>query len=161
MDVSTPRETATGKGSTHHPRATGVFFEVGVPIAAAKKYEPASVFKAYIVAESCGLMGDSLLGALCPSKSGLMNKHIVKHIVGALYPSKSGLMNKHIVKHAFLRGQYFIFGALCPSKSGLMNKHIVKHIVGALYPSKSGLMNKHIVKHIVGRVRVAYASMRT
>ena len=23
----------------------------------------------------------SLLGALCPSKSGLMNKHIVKHIV--------------------------------------------------------------------------------
>jgi len=28
------------------------------------------------------------LGALCPSKSGLMNKHIVKHI-----------QNKHIVKH--------------------------------------------------------------
>ena len=36
-----------------------------------------------------------IFGALCPSKSGLMNKHIVKHI----YPSKSGLMNKHIVKH--------------------------------------------------------------
>src|SRR6056300_114461 len=33
--------------------------------------------------------------ALYPSKSGLMNKHIVKHIVK---PSKSGLMNKHIVK---------------------------------------------------------------
>jgi hypothetical protein len=26
----------------------------------------------------------SLLGALCPSKSGLMNKHIVKHIVKRL-----------------------------------------------------------------------------
>jgi len=53
------------------------------------------------------------LGALYPSQSGLMNKHIVKHIVfgfrdllglvglmplGALYPSQSGLMNKHIVK---------------------------------------------------------------
>ena len=52
--------------------------------------------------------------------------------LGALYPSKSGLMNKHIVKQTYrgsLRGQYFIFGALCPSKSGLMNKHIVKHIV--------------------------------
>jgi len=33
------------------------------------------------------------LGALRPSKSGLMNKHIVN------IPSKSGLMNKHIVKH--------------------------------------------------------------
>ena len=33
------------------------------------------------------------LGALCPSKSGLMNKHIVKHIV------KSGLMHKHPIQH--------------------------------------------------------------
>jgi len=57
------------------------------------------------------------------SKSGLMNKHIVKHIGscrvnafwGALHPSKSGLMNKHIVKHIvkhLLCGS--IFGALCP-----------------------------------------------
>jgi len=35
-----------------------------------------------------------IFGALCPSKSGLMNKHIVK-------PSKSGLMNKHIVKQTY------------------------------------------------------------
>ena len=28
-----------------------------------------------------GLVGLMPLGALCPSKSGLMNKHIVKHIV--------------------------------------------------------------------------------
>jgi len=66
------------------------------------------------------------LGALYLSKSGLMNKHIVKHIVPKL--------NKHIVKHIVglgvkvTKGQYFIFGALCPSKSGLMNKHIVIHI---------------------------------
>jgi len=73
------------------------------------------------------------LGALYPSKSGLMNKHIVKHIVK---PSQSGLMNKHIVKHIVktyrdksLKGQCFIFGALCPSKSGLTHKHIAKHIV--------------------------------
>ena len=46
-----------------------------------------------------GLSGSMLfLGALCPSKSGLMNKHIV-NISGALCPSKSGLMNKHFVKH--------------------------------------------------------------
>ena len=44
-----------------------------------------------------GLVGFMPLGALYPSKSGLMNKHIVKHIVhafrDALFPSKSGLMN--------------------------------------------------------------------
>ena len=27
------------------------------------------------------VIGDFIFGALCPSKSGLMNKHIVKHIV--------------------------------------------------------------------------------
>ena len=88
-----------------------------------------------------GLVGSMPSGALCPSKSGLMNKHIVKHtrptrvnaFLGALYPSKSGLMNKHIhiVKHIVTKTNkhivkhivklYFIFGALCPSKSGLMN----------------------------------------
>ena len=58
-------------------------------------------------------------------------------IFGALYPSKSGLVNKHIVKLVYpvlkqttccgsLQGQCFIFGALCPSKSGQVNKHIVK-----------------------------------
>ena len=57
-------------------------------------------------------VNDPFLGAaLCPSKSGLMNKHIVKHIgdlfwvfagsMYALYPSKSGLMNKHIVKQTY------------------------------------------------------------
>jgi hypothetical protein len=30
-------------------------------------------------------VNDPLLGALCPSKSGLMNKHIVKHIVKLIY----------------------------------------------------------------------------
>ena len=78
-----------------------------------------------------------IFGALCPSKSGLMNKHIVKHIglmglvglmpLGALYPSKSGLMNKHIVNGSCRvnasRGALHRY----PSKSGLMNKHIVKH----------------------------------
>ena len=56
------------------------------------------------IAQHVGLVGLKCLlgqyfifGALYPSKSGLMNKHIVKHI-GALFPSKSGLMNKHIVK---------------------------------------------------------------
>ena len=29
----------------------------------------------------CCCLSDPFLGALCPSKSGLMNKHIVKHIV--------------------------------------------------------------------------------
>ena len=33
-----------------------------------------------------------IFSALCPSKSGLMNKHIVKHIV-------SGRMHNHVVKH--------------------------------------------------------------
>ena len=54
----------------------------------------------------------NILGALCPSKSGLMNKHIVKHSISFLVPCAR---HKHIVK---------------PSKSGLMNKHIVKHILG-------------------------------
>jgi len=66
-----------------------------------------------------------IFGALCPSKSGLMNKHIVKHIV---------LAGKHIVKHiVHLMGLAGSMYALCPSKSGLMNKHtgIVKHIVEA------------------------------
>jgi len=39
--------------------------------------------------------GDHEGGAKYPSKSGLINKHIVKHIG----PSKSGLRNKHTVKH--------------------------------------------------------------
>ena len=30
-------------------------------------------------------VNDPFLGALCPSKSGLMNKHIVKHIVKQLW----------------------------------------------------------------------------
>jgi hypothetical protein len=79
---------------------------------------------------------------LPPSKSGLMNKHIVKHIVGALCPSESGLMNKHINVAKCYRA-----------------KHIVKHIVlkmfslilGVLFSSKSGLMNKYTVKHTVSK----------
>jgi hypothetical protein len=51
-------------------------------------------------------------------KSGLMNKHIVKHIEAV-----------HIVKASYLGfGLMLFLGALYPSKSGLMNKHIVKHI---------------------------------
>ena len=48
------------------------------------------------------------LGALCPSKSGLMNKHIVNTyreyttIFGALHPSMSGLLHKHIAKQTQL-----------------------------------------------------------
>ena len=79
--------------------------------------------------------------------NALLNKHIVKHIVGALCPSKSGLMNKHIVEtcggFVWVSGPFVGLAgsmyALYPSKSGLLNKHIVKHIV-----------NKHIVKHIAG-----------
>ena len=38
------------------------------------------------------LVGLMPLGALCPSKSGLMNKHIVKHTKDSKHnPSKSGL----------------------------------------------------------------------
>jgi len=62
---------------------------------------------------------------------------------GPVYQSKSGLMNKHIVKHIYVRTNKqtyretyrdqlsgHMISALCPSKSGLiMNKHIVKHIV--------------------------------
>jgi hypothetical protein len=52
-------------------------------------------------------VNDPFLGALRPSKSGLMNKHIVKHVSClvscALYPSKSGLIHRHSddsVKHS-------------------------------------------------------------
>jgi len=71
------------------------------------------------------------VSALCPSKSGLMNKHIVKHIVvftwfgcGPVerlgYGICTGLSGLMI---------HFWVPALCPSESGLMNKHIVRHIV--------------------------------
>ena len=77
-----------------------------------------------------------------------------------LYPSKSGLMNKHIVKT--YRG--FKAMPVCRVKCFVGLVGIMP--LGALYPSKSGLMNKHIVKAKVskgfsrpsrGRVREAYA----
>jgi hypothetical protein len=48
-----------------------------------------------------GLSGHIFVVPRFPSKSGLMNKHIVKHIhfVVPRFPSKSGLIHKHIVKH--------------------------------------------------------------
>jgi hypothetical protein len=55
-----------------------------------------------------------------PSKSGLMNKHIVKTYLVPRFPSKSGLMNKHIVKHIL--------------------KHIVKHILLSSLPVWFGLV---------------------
>ena len=70
------------------------------------------------------------LGALYPSKSGLMNKHIVKHIG----PVRQ---NKHIVKHIVAVASYLGFGTCCGSRRGQY------FIFGALYPSMSGLMNKH------------------
>ena len=80
-----------------------------------------------------------IFGALCPSKSGLMNKHIVetyrdKHIASnAVFDSRlkcpSVYRETNIVKPGSLRGQYLIFGALYPSQSGLINKHTVKRIV--------------------------------
>jgi hypothetical protein len=63
------------------------------------------------------------LGALCPSKSGLMNKHIVKHIV-------------HFE---------FLMLGLIKVKCSEVFRRLPAGSVGALYPSKSGLMNKHIV----------------
>ena len=49
-----------------------------------------------------------IFGALCPFKSGLMNKHIVKHIAGLpVYWFKSGLINKHTVKHTGISSQAF------------------------------------------------------
>ena len=49
---------------------------------------------------------------------------------GALFPSKSGLMNKHIVKHIVAACQCIIDGVLEASKSGPSHTHIVKHIAG-------------------------------
>jgi hypothetical protein len=70
-----------------------------------------------------------------PSKSGLMNKHIVK-------PSKSGLLNEQTYRETYREH---------------IREHIVKHI-GSIrvndsfllpwYPPKSGLIHKHIVKHV-------------
>ena len=52
------------------------------------------------------------LGALCPSKSGLMNKHIVKHIVSSISKGIESVMNKHIVKHSDLRYRFCLEGVL-------------------------------------------------
>jgi hypothetical protein len=67
----------------------------------------------------------------------------------ALYPSKSGLINKHTVKHTECNAvaSYLGFGTLQFSGSLGVNDPFL----GALCPSKSGLMNKHIAKHIVSR----------
>ena len=71
-------------------------------------------------------------GALCPSKSGLMNKHIVKHIVRVF------LLIKHVVKHLF---PVQIFSSA---------------LYRYRYTSQSGPNHKHIVKHIVNRVRQGF-----
>ena len=90
-------------------------------------------------------LNDPFMGALCPSESGLMNKHIVKQtyrelnisfrvfhfLSGALFPVV-GLAGSVLGVHFefLMLGsvkvkccemlQCFIFGALCPSKSGLI-----------------------------------------
>jgi hypothetical protein len=59
-----------------------------------------------------GSLSVSFLVPRFPSKSGLIHKHIVKHIrvnVSFLspwfrYPPKSGLLHKHIVKHIMCEG---------------------------------------------------------
>ena len=94
-------------------------------------------------------------------------------IFGALCPSMSGLMNKHIVKKKTLSCRAnFIFCAVFSSKSGQVHKHIVKHVAEHIVSeiqwcsvyraNTSGCRetycianinhhrtNKHIVKHIV------------
>ena len=49
-------------------------------------------------------VNDPFLGALCPSKSGLMNKHIVKHIV-KLQTYRGWLVGWFVGKSFELRGQ--------------------------------------------------------
>jgi hypothetical protein len=111
------------------------------------------------------------LGALCPSKSGLMNKHIVKHIVktshkvnDALYPSESGLINKHTVKHTVKYIVKHIVKLKKPETRSCLDERASRGCFGSSpwtlvsnisCPSKSGLMNKHIVKHIVHRIWVS------
>jgi hypothetical protein len=99
-----------------------------------------------------------------PSKSGLMNKHIVKHIVktsggkggktivewpcsGSWYPPRSGLIHKHTVKHT---GFWGLEVPWYPSKSGLTHKHIVKPT------SKSERVHKRIVIRETYREHVEY-----
>ena len=74
------------------------------------------------------------LGALHPSKSGLMNKHIVKHTVPVLQYRE--ITNCLPVLFWVLQGRCFIFGALSPSTgtapdSGQVHKRSLK-LVGAL-----------------------------
>jgi hypothetical protein len=63
------------------------------------------------------------LGALCPSKSGLMNKRIVKHLV----------------KHLPFRILITCREAYRASKAGLVRRQIVKPI--ATYPRRNLLPN--------------------
>ena len=106
-------------------------------------------------------------GALYPSKSGLMNKHIMKHIVHSFispvsrYPCnrKQRWLRIWVSRPCGSCRVNAFWGALYPSKSGPMNKYIVKHIVkqtycetyrvtvkhfGALHASKSGLVHKRV-----------------
>jgi hypothetical protein len=78
--------------------------------------------------------------------------------LGALYPSKSGLMNKHIVKHISvsvgLSGHSVsFFSASVPvqvrtNTQNYRENHRVSFLVPR-FPSKSRLIHKHIVKHII------------
>ena len=119
-----------------------------------------------------GLVGLMPLGALYPSKSGLMNKHIVKHIVMGcqlstiIAPSPPHTHTTTLSLTFFLRRlspggrpslrvsvSLMVF-CMCIHK---VHHHRDDHQSDAeaayvlfsmpcFYPSKSGLMNKHILK---------------
>ena len=98
------------------------------------------VFMSFIFCEKCPENA-----ALCPSKSGLMNKHIVKHIVLTFH-----LLN--IFRCAdpeapwdfeWENGPWREWNVLC------LEIFWSPRVNDALYPSKSGLINKHTVKYTV------------
>jgi hypothetical protein len=82
----------------------------------------------------------------------LLWRHSVPFLVPR-FPSKSGLIHKHIVKHIvwILWGRCFSLSSLFPSKSGLIHKHFVKHTRPSPDHEASYSVipaRKHFVKHV-------------
>jgi len=80
-----------------------------------------------------------------PSKSKLIHKHIVKHIVALQHK------HKHTVIHIFVSELSISFLVpWFPSKSGLIPKHIVKHIGSHTlkFSFADGSFCKHAVRQI-------------
>ena len=109
------------------------------------------------------------LGALCPSKSGLLDEHI-EHILRRTYQKDSTRMSSVLCTPRRLPGScvsacVMVFGIRIPvhiktficlfrfrqnTKYSLTNIEVLRgqcFIFGALYTSKSELTHRHIVKH--------------